>query len=222
MRDAADTVLYVGKAKNLRRRLSSYRVANPDRMPRRHLLMLRAVVRIELQACADERAALARESELLRLLKPRFNRAGTWTAPPRFLAWRRDGEHLHFAVTEKPDADWRTVGPMGVAANYLRNAVVRLLWCALYPRAGICRIPLGWVHGQFADPTTIRAGEMIEKAASLLEKLFYGNPDPFQAWLHTQTSDVIRPFEKLLLELDLESAALALPRGKYTSGSPHR
>src|SRR5271166_2887513 len=78
MRDARDVVLYVGKAKNLRRRLGSYRVANPDRMPRRHLRLLRAVERIELQECVDESAALARESELLRELKPKFNRAGTW------------------------------------------------------------------------------------------------------------------------------------------------
>jgi hypothetical protein len=40
MRDSSDTVLYVGKAKNLRKRLGSYRVANPDRMARRHLRML--------------------------------------------------------------------------------------------------------------------------------------------------------------------------------------
>src|SRR3974390_295198 len=78
MRDAADAVLYVGKARNLRKRLGSYRTANPDRMPRRHLRMLRAVARIELQACADEASAIARESLLLRTLKPKFNRAGVW------------------------------------------------------------------------------------------------------------------------------------------------
>src|SRR4051812_31913232 len=80
MRDEADVVLYVGKAKNLRKRLTSYRVANPDRMPRRHLQMLRAVRRIEFEKCPDENSALARESELLRLLKPKFNRAGIWPA----------------------------------------------------------------------------------------------------------------------------------------------
>src|SRR5204863_6092952 len=66
MRDAADSVLYVGKAKNLRKRVSSYRVANPDRLARRHLRLLHAVTRIEVQKCADEAAALNREAELLR------------------------------------------------------------------------------------------------------------------------------------------------------------
>ena len=88
MRDAVEVVLYVGKAKSLRHRLSRYRVANPDRMGRRHLRLLRQVVRIELQECADEMAALAREAELLRALKPKFNRAGVWPATPRFLVWR--------------------------------------------------------------------------------------------------------------------------------------
>ena len=57
MRDDQEQILYVGKAKNLRKCLSSYRVANPDRMARRHLRLLRQVVRIELQECADEMAA---------------------------------------------------------------------------------------------------------------------------------------------------------------------
>src|SRR5690242_6610552 len=76
MRDATDAVLYVGKAKNLRKRLCSYRVANPDRMPRRHLRLLRAVARIELRPTLDEASALSCEAVLLRALKPRFNRAG--------------------------------------------------------------------------------------------------------------------------------------------------
>jgi excinuclease ABC subunit C len=78
MRDQADTVLYVGKAKNLRKRLSSYRVANPDRLRRRHLRLLRVVQRIELRPCDSEASALASESTLLRTLRPQFNRAGTW------------------------------------------------------------------------------------------------------------------------------------------------
>src|SRR5882672_11108546 len=88
MRDAANQVLYVGKARNLRKRLASYRVANPDRLRRRHLRLLGSVERIELQECASEEAALAREAELLRGLKPRFNRAGTWVGPRRYVTWK--------------------------------------------------------------------------------------------------------------------------------------
>jgi hypothetical protein len=60
-----ETILYVGKARNLRHRLSSYRVANPDRVPRRTLRLLRMVTRIAWEECGDEAAALRRESELL-------------------------------------------------------------------------------------------------------------------------------------------------------------
>jgi hypothetical protein len=100
MRGADDVVLYVGKARNLRKRLCSYRVANPYRMPRRHLRLLRSVVRIELQECPDEAAALSLESELLRLLKPRYNRAGTWPSKPKLLVWRCVLNGIELAVTE--------------------------------------------------------------------------------------------------------------------------
>src|SRR5262245_28040751 len=88
MRSPADEVLYVGKAKNLRNRLRSYRVANPDRMSRRHLRLLNSVNCIELHQCESEDSALAKESALLRNIRPRFNRAGTWPSSPQYLVWR--------------------------------------------------------------------------------------------------------------------------------------
>ena len=69
-------VLYVGRAKNLRRRISSYRVANPERQPRRVIRLLQAVTRIEFDECPDEAAAQRREEALICVLAPRFNRAG--------------------------------------------------------------------------------------------------------------------------------------------------
>src|SRR5277367_3020204 len=66
MRGASNAVLYVGKAKNLRHRLGSYRVANPERMAKRTLRLLHLVERITWEECPDESAALRRESELLR------------------------------------------------------------------------------------------------------------------------------------------------------------
>jgi excinuclease UvrABC nuclease subunit len=47
MRDSAGEVSYVGKAKNLCQRLRSYRVANPERVPQRHLRKMREVTWID-------------------------------------------------------------------------------------------------------------------------------------------------------------------------------
>ena len=136
MRDAADNVLYVGKAKNLRQRLNNYRIANPDRMPRRHLRMVRQVTRIEFKFSPTETSALAHEARLLRSLKPRFNRAGVWPGKTRFLAWRMRETRLELSVVETPEPDWRRFGPLGSGAIHLQRALSRLLWLALNPARG--------------------------------------------------------------------------------------
>ena len=72
----AEGVLYVGKARNLRKRLSSYRVANPERMTRRIIRLLHQVRRIEWDECSSEAAASEREELLICVLAPKFNAAG--------------------------------------------------------------------------------------------------------------------------------------------------
>ena len=76
MSGANEGVLYVGKARNLRKRLSSYRVANPERLPRRIIRLLHRVTRIEFDICPTEEAARYREELLICVLNPRFNGAG--------------------------------------------------------------------------------------------------------------------------------------------------
>jgi len=209
MRDARDAILYVGKAKNLRKRLGAYRVANPDRMPRRHLRLVRAVARIELQECADELSALAREAELLRLVRPKFNRAGTWSAPPRFFAWRCFEEQLHFAIAEAPDSDWRLHGPLGARAIVLRAALARLIWVAVHPRPGFVGLPAGWFHG--TPDTTIHCGPMLKPVVANLEKLLSGQTKEFCDWIRAQLSSDLHSFEKASLDADLEVLTDAIP-----------
>ena len=80
---AGEGVLYVCKARNLRKRLSCYRVANPERFPRRMIRLLHRVTRIEWDECPTEAVARHREEELICVLMPRFNAAGK--------AWPVDG-----------------------------------------------------------------------------------------------------------------------------------
>ena len=208
MRDSSDIILYVGKARNLRQRLRSYRVANPDRLPRRHLRLLRAVARIEIQEAPDESSALAREAELIRTLKPCFNRAGTWTGPPRFLAWRLTRAGLELAVTSAPDPAWRSHGGLGAGARYMRIALVRLLWFALCPAREFSQMPAGWFRGSFGETVTLPFPDQEEasllEVSGQLERLFAGQTDRFSEWLRGKLTPETPIFEKAVLENDLE------------------
>ena len=203
MQDPAQVVLYVGKAKSLRQRLSHYRVANPDRMGRRHLRLLRQVVRIELQECADEIAALAREAELLQSLKPKFNRAGVWPATPRFLVWRWIGQRLELAISESPANGWQGFGPFGGGVVYLRAALVRLLWYALNPVAGSITMPHGWLHGRLGTIATITVDQ--RGVDSVLIKLFAGDTAGFCAWIGERTNSLVHAYDLETRDADLET-----------------
>ena len=196
-------VLYVGKAKSLRHRLSHYRVANPDRMGRRHLRLLRQVVRIELQECADELAALAREAELLRALKPKFNRAGVWPATPRFLVWRRARQMLELAITATPAMGWQAFGPFGGGVVYLRAALVRLLWYALNPALESVTMPHGWWHGRLGAVASI--GTNHSGVELVLTRLFAGDAEGFVAWIGERTRSLVRAYDLEIRDADLET-----------------
>jgi len=203
MRDSLGAVLYVGKARNLRKRLASYRVANPDRMPRRHLRLLRAVVRIELELCRDEAAALARESELLLGLKPKFNRAGTWPSTPGRLAWRLDVEDLVFGVAESPDAGWRRLGPSGAGALVLRSALVRLLWRVWNPESNATALPAGWNRVPREPLLHLCCRGATTECMRLLERLGEGRIGEFCAGVSGRLFPA-PAFERAWAEADLE------------------
>ncbi|MDU6834565.1 MAG: excinuclease ABC subunit UvrC, partial [Bradyrhizobium sp.] len=72
MLNAAHDVLYVGKAKNVKKRLSSYARANAP-LPARILRMIAATVAVEIVSTTTETEALLLEANLIKQLKPRFN-----------------------------------------------------------------------------------------------------------------------------------------------------
>src|SRR5947209_2011680 len=72
MLNAGNDVLYVGKAKNVRKRLASYARVNAP-LPARILRMIAATVSVEIISTTTETEALLLEANLIKQLRPRFN-----------------------------------------------------------------------------------------------------------------------------------------------------
>lgn len=70
-----DVLLYVGKAKNLRRRLFTYRRVTSSSGSRKTRRLVWMIHRIAIEQLPSEQEALLRENQLIRTQKPPFNRA---------------------------------------------------------------------------------------------------------------------------------------------------
>lgn len=86
MKDASDTIVYVGKAKHLRNRVRQYFSQSGD--PRYHIrLGMLSVVDIDFLVTNTEKEALILENTLIKKHRPRFN-----------IALRDDKNHIHLRL----------------------------------------------------------------------------------------------------------------------------
>lgn len=74
----AGLVIYVGKAKNLRRRLANYRNATRKRVHRKRRVLVREAAALTYESCESEQAALLLEGKLIRELRPVYNVDGAF------------------------------------------------------------------------------------------------------------------------------------------------
>jgi hypothetical protein len=205
MKDAQGEVVYVGKAKDLKQRLGNYRLANPDRMARRHLRMVNEVARIDFEFCPTEAAALKHEKKLIRTLKPKFNRAGVWQGKPKFLVWRRDDSRLELEVVETPATGWQRFGPLGGGAVYLQRSLARLLWLAVNEGRSLGEMPSGWMRSDLTGRLRIGCAGLSDEVIQALEGFFFGVPAEFLLWLGGRYSHRVVPFERRFIETELEA-----------------
>jgi len=96
-------VLYVGKAKNLRRRLSNYRLATRKKRHRKMRTLVRVAVRLEIEPLATEEAALLLEGELIRSLRPPYNVEGAYEFLYPSLGVGSWDKHLLLCATTQPE-----------------------------------------------------------------------------------------------------------------------
>ena len=132
-RDAAQAVLYVGKAKNIRRRLQNYRNASRKRVHRKMRTLVREASSVEIRPQDTERDALLHENALIRELRPPYNVDGAFAfLYPAVGVARRDA-HTLLCFSTKPEdyagleLDWYGCFRSRPRAKEAFDALVELL-----------------------------------------------------------------------------------------------
>lgn len=101
--DADGVVIYVGKAKNLRRRLASYRNASRKKAHRKMRRIVKAASSLAYEEVATEEAALLLENALILQLKPVLNIDGAFTFLYPAIGVGRTQKHSFLCFTTQPE-----------------------------------------------------------------------------------------------------------------------
>jgi hypothetical protein len=135
MSGAADQVLYIGQSGNLRRRLGSYRNARPDRAPRKVIRLIHSVRSLVWEECATPEDARLKETQLLRVHRPRFNKQNTYPRAYLFISLRQTAGSLALSLGGELRNGWRGHGAFKPGAAHAFGAMLRLLWAVRYDAA---------------------------------------------------------------------------------------
>jgi len=103
-KDEAGRVLYVGKARNLRRRLASYRNASRRKAHRKMRALVREAASLEVRLQASEASALLFENELIRSHRPPYNVDGAYDFLYPAIGAGRDDDRLLLCFTSRTEA----------------------------------------------------------------------------------------------------------------------
>lgn len=76
--DSEDSLMYVGKAKNLKNRLQQYQNASRKKIHRKMRFLFKNMQKIEIESCATEKEALLKENRIIQEKRPPYNVTGAY------------------------------------------------------------------------------------------------------------------------------------------------
>jgi hypothetical protein len=134
--DGAGSLLYVGKASNLRKRLATYRRARAGRVPRKTGELVSRIRRIETEVHDTASEALIAENRWIRAGRPPYNHANKHTETYYYVLIDFEDEAFRFRLTMNPDRQEPSALCFGCFKGHIRvrrmlGSLLRLLWLAL-------------------------------------------------------------------------------------------
>lgn len=211
MFDEAGVLLYVGQSSDLRDRLNSYRHVHPDRDSKKTIRLVHLVRRIDWEVCDSAVSAVLRENELLRTLRPRFNRMNVYPKACFFVGVEREEGLLRLTLTRDTTMSGKLFGAFKGAA-WPFASLCRLLFIASHRDVDFGHFPSRLLTT--APLRTQRFG-LEESVALLVEDFLAGESVSLVEALTDVCSQVEMrtPFEQNLMLADLIAAEDFFERG---------
>ena len=211
MFDGAGLLLYVGQSRDLRDRLNSYRHVHPDRDSRKTVRLVHLVRRIEWEVCESPVSAVLRENELLRTLRPRFNRMNVYPKACFFVAVDRTDRQLRLTLTRDTTTPGKLFGAFRGAA-WPFAALCRLLFIASQCNLSFAHFPARLLT---TAPLRTQSFGLEAIVSSLVEDYLAGESASLVETLVDVCSDVEMrtPFEQNLMLADLVTVEEFFGRG---------
>lgn len=211
MFDEAGFLLYVGQSSDLRDRLNSYRHVHPERDSRKTNRLVHLVRRIDWEVCDSPVSAVLRENELLRTLRPRFNRMNVYPKACFFIGVERDGGLLRLTLTRDTTLTGKLFGAFKGAA-WPFASLCRLLFIASHRDVSFGHFPSRLLT---TAPLRTQYFGLEESVGSLVEDYMAGESVSLVEALTDVCSevDMRTPFEQNLMLADLVSVEEFFERG---------
>lgn len=102
--DSIGTLIYIGKSKNLRRRISQYRNAKRLKKHRKMREIIKHANQIKFEICGSDVEASLLEVRLIQRHRPRFNLAGAFSFLYPMIGVRVDNAKTYFCYTTVPES----------------------------------------------------------------------------------------------------------------------
>ena len=211
MFDEAGVLLYVGQSTNLRDRLNSYRHVHPDRDSKKTNRLVHLVRRIEWEVCDAAVSAVLMENELLRTLRPRFNRMNVYPKACFFVCVEREEGLLRLTLTRDTTINGKLFGAFKGAA-WPFASLCRLLFIASHREVSFGHFPSRLLT---TAPLRTQSFGVEDSVALLVEGFLAGESVSLVEALTDVCSQVEMrtPFEQNLMLADLITAEQFFERG---------
>ncbi len=214
--DARGRLLYVGKAKNLRRRLFSYKRAKAGKVSRKVSEMIGQIASFEIVETGTERDAQLLENRMIRGERPPYNHANKQPETYYFVYLYPSYEGLEFRLAmriheETDEACWHGCFKGHAPVRQSLGCLLRLLWMAEYDTQNPMYLPVQLTRN--LTPMRFRLPWHKGDSAARQNSV----PEMLESWIKGESCEILdwfvvqiecgkrlMPFQVLHLEYHLE------------------